>query len=92
MQGNAGNDSLLGEAGNDTLSGDAGDDAINGGDGNDVINGGPGKDDMQGGAGNDRIYARDGEVDHIGCSTGRDRVRADRIDIVSLDCERVSRR
>jgi Ca2+-binding RTX toxin-like protein len=31
------------------------------------ITGGPGKDSLEGFAGVDRIYARDGENDHVGC-------------------------
>jgi hypothetical protein len=34
---------------------------------------------------------RDGELDHIGCGSGRDRVVADRGDDVARDCERVQR-
>jgi hypothetical protein len=37
------------------------------------------------------LVARDGEFDVVGCGPGRDRVVADRGDLVGVDCERVSR-
>lgn len=44
MNGNDGNDVLLGYGGNDTLNGGAGDDILAGGAGNDALNGGAGND------------------------------------------------
>ena len=49
------NDLLDGGTGNDTLSGGLGDDIFNGGDGNDVLNGADGNDSLDGGAGNDTL-------------------------------------
>ncbi|MDX6679603.1 MAG: hypothetical protein QOE31_3655, partial [Solirubrobacteraceae bacterium] len=51
---------------------------------------GPG-DIVAGGDGKDVIKARDGAIDRITCGAGRDRVTADRIDVVARDCERVKR-
>jgi hypothetical protein len=47
---------------------------------------------ISGGTGTDTISVRDGQRDRINCGSGRDRVIADRIDRVSSNCERVSRR
>lgn len=44
LDGDDGNDVLMGGAGNDTLNGDAGNDYLNGGAGNDLLNGGTGND------------------------------------------------
>jgi Ca2+-binding RTX toxin-like protein len=60
------------------------------------LEGGRGGDRIYGGAGRDGIYARDGERDWIVCGSAsdrgeRDRVWADRLDFVSLDCEIVYR-
>ena len=45
---------------------------------------------MIAGRGNDRIFARDGRKDRISCGSGRDRVSADKIDVLT-GCERVTR-
>jgi hypothetical protein len=96
---------LDGGAGNDKLVGGAGDDDIDGGFGDDVIVGGAGRDlvsaDRRNGDcgplwctfpyGNDTIDVRDGQRDSVTCGPGRDSVKADRIDVVSPDCERVRR-
>jgi Ca2+-binding RTX toxin-like protein len=72
--------------------GGPGDDVMVGRYGPDTLTGGPGKDRMSGGAGNDKINARDGERDSVRCGDGsKDRVDADRIDVVARDCERVTR-
>jgi Ca2+-binding RTX toxin-like protein len=60
VNGQAGNDSIVGEAGLaplilSTLNGGVGTDAITGGDGADLITGGDDNDALAGGAGNDRI-------------------------------------
>jgi hypothetical protein len=47
---------------------------------------------LYGGDGNDVIRARDGSFDVVGCGPGRDAVIADRVDLVGVDCERVTRR
>jgi Ca2+-binding RTX toxin-like protein len=63
-----------------------------GGWGSDRISGGRGSDRLFGGPGNDTIDARDRASDVVGCGPGRDGVRADRIDLVGVDCEVVGRR
>lgn len=80
--------------GNDTVSGGAGADSIYGGPDNDSLSGGRGDDFI-----NDGRYRDDGAPtrgdnsrDAIDCGPGRDTVRAERIDAVSNDCERVMRR
>jgi fibronectin-binding autotransporter adhesin len=68
-------------------------DTIFGGRGNDTINPRQGRDRVFAGAGNDTVNAADGVKDTIDCGTGtRDRVTADRIDVVRKSCERVTRR
>jgi uncharacterized repeat protein (TIGR01451 family) len=91
LNGAGGNDLLEGFAGDDTLLGGLGNDRIFGGAGNDHLVGGPGKDVLHGDAGNDTIDARDGQQDKIDCGTGHDTVVADKHDIISRTCEKVSR-
>jgi Ca2+-binding RTX toxin-like protein len=55
MDGNAGNDSLLGGAGNDYILGSAGQDILLGGEDNDILLGGDGNDAVGGDAGNDTL-------------------------------------
>jgi Ca2+-binding RTX toxin-like protein len=86
-----GNDFISGDAGSDIIVGGPGDDTLLGGAGNDVIVGGPGSDRIAGGIGRDTIRTVDGEVDHISCGAGRDRVLADAQDDVAGDCEKVVR-
>ena len=82
VSGGAGNDSIRGEAGNDLLFGGSGNDSINTGEGTDKVSAGPGR---------DKIDAANGRKNRIRCGSGRDEVKADRTDVVSRDCERVSR-
>jgi Ca2+-binding RTX toxin-like protein len=63
-----------------------------GGKGNDDIRGDRGLDRFIGGAGRDTINARDRTRDKISCGSGRDRVTADKVDVVKPDCEKVTRR
>jgi RTX calcium-binding nonapeptide repeat (4 copies) len=105
LAGGGGNDLLKGSLGPDKVDGGGGDDSIDAGYGDDVVTGGPGRDDIaadrRGGAcgpvfcdlpfGNDTVDARDGERDSIMCGVGQDSVQADPIDVVSPDCETVSR-
>ena len=60
--------------------------------GADRITGGRGRDRLFGGEDNDTIDARDGSFDVVGCGPGHDTVVTDRIDLVGVDCERVTRR
>jgi hypothetical protein len=92
LVGTPGPDTLRGFGGDDTILGLAGNDVLDGGSGNDTLVGGPGRDVLIGGPGDDVLLARDGQRDRIRCGPGRDRVIADRIDVVARDCERVVRR
>jgi Ca2+-binding RTX toxin-like protein len=105
IRGAGGNDTLRGSDGAETLDGGPGNDDIDGGMGDDTITGGPGRDniagDRRGGDcgpvwcklpfGNDTIDARDGEIDSVSCGFGEDTVSADANDVVSGDCEHVTR-
>ena len=75
----------------DRLGGSAGSDLVCGLGGDDRITGGTGRDRLLGGDGDDAIDARDRGFDVVGCGSGRDTVRADRVDLVGVDCELVSR-
>ena len=92
LVGTRGPDTLRGLGGGDTIIGLTGNDVLDGGSGNDTLVGGPGRDVLIGGTGNDVLSARDGQPDRIRCGPGRDRVIADRFDVVARDCERVLRR
>jgi Tol biopolymer transport system component len=96
LYGGTGNDRLFGGFGQDDLYGGTGDDVLDGGPSADVLVGGPGRDLIFGGGGGDTIFAVDGRRDTISCGKNgydrRDRVYADRIDIVARDCELVHRR
>jgi Ca2+-binding RTX toxin-like protein len=87
-----GNDLMFGRGGKDSLDGGPGIDVIDGGSGNDTLTGGSGRDKLMGGSGNDVINARDHTADVIKCGGGRDKVVADKTDVVARDCEKVSRR
>ena len=82
-------DTLRGLGGGDTILGLAGDDLLDGGAGNDTLVGGKGHDLLYGRTGNDVLSVRDGVRDRVSCGSGRDRVVADQLDVVSRDCERV---
>ena len=84
----AGRDRVWGGPGIDTIVTGSGRDRIDGGSGNDKLFTRDGRDVVKGGSGNDRIFAAArGRRDRISCGRGRDRVRVDRYDIVSRDCE-----
>jgi Ca2+-binding RTX toxin-like protein len=61
VDGDQGNDTILGGQGADTLNGGEDDDEIDGARGDDVINGGIGNDALYGSAGDDAIVGRDGD-------------------------------
>jgi Ca2+-binding RTX toxin-like protein len=64
---------------------------LDGGDGADYIVGGGAGDEITAGAGADFVNAAvDGVADTVACGSGRDTVRADRLDSVAADCERVT--
>ena len=90
--GNSGNDWIYGLVGRDRIIGGAGHDKLYGERSADRIDGGAGRDGINAGQGDDVVRVRDGEVDRVKCSSGRDVVVADRRDRVQRDCERVSRR
>jgi Ca2+-binding RTX toxin-like protein len=105
IRGAGGNDTLRGSDGAETLDGGPGNDDVDGGMGDDTITGGPGRDNLSGDRrggdcgpvwcklpfGNDTIDARDGEIDSVTCGIGEDTVYADAGDVVSGDCEHVTR-
>ena len=82
-------DTLRGLGGGDTILGLAGEDLLDGGAGNDTLVGGKGRDLLYGRTGDDVLSVRDGVRDRVSCGSGRDRVVADQLDVVSRDCERV---
>lgn len=93
IDGEEGNDVVLGGGGRDTLLGRGLDDTLDGGPRIDTIYAGYGSDVISGGGGNDLIYAdeRDERLDSIDCGPGNDRVilrRGDR----AFNCETIVRR
>jgi Ca2+-binding RTX toxin-like protein len=90
--GNDGNDRIYGLVGRDRINGGAGNDKLYGERSNDRIDGGAGRDGIDAGRGDDLVRIRDGETDRVHCSSGRDKVVADRRDKVERDCEKVYRR
>jgi Ca2+-binding RTX toxin-like protein len=90
-RGVGGNDRLAGNSGDDLLLGGPGKDRLAGNDGNDRLSGGRGRNRVSGGPGNDSLNGANGSVDVLNCGPGRDRVRADRLDILHR-CERVGLR
>ena len=91
LKGGYGPDLIAGGRGNDSLDGGPHTDRIYGEQGRDRIRSGGGRNFLDGGTGGDLIYARNDRRDVISCGSGRDRVQADRTDVVRVDCERISR-
>jgi Ca2+-binding RTX toxin-like protein len=81
----------IGTPGDDVMTGDEGDQAILGGDGQDILDGAGGSDFISGQGGDDTITSRDGTADEVQCGEGNDTVLADQRDVVSADCEAVTR-
>jgi hypothetical protein len=75
VQGNAGNDTLVGGAENDNLVGGGGNDLLDGGAGDDRLDATSGDDKLVGGEGNDRLYGRSGDAILCG-GGGADRIHA----------------
>jgi Ca2+-binding RTX toxin-like protein len=95
LVGTNGPDELRGAWWHDVVRGLGGDD-LRGHKGEDTLVGGPGRDYLFGGRGRDRFSVRDGERDVVVCgrtaaAPGPDKVWADRLDVVSSDCELVYR-
>jgi Ca2+-binding RTX toxin-like protein len=88
-------DTVKGGRGADVVDGAAGADALFGGPGGDFISDGENRrgatDTLDGGPGDDFFWPRNepAGMDIVLCESGRDRVFADRADIISDDCERV---
>jgi Ca2+-binding RTX toxin-like protein len=85
VNGEAGNDSLVGSVSldslsggddNDTLEGNGDNDTLDGGNGNDSLNGGDGNDSLVGGAGNDTLIGGTG-IDTLNGGNGNDNIRSD---------------
>jgi Tol biopolymer transport system component len=91
LWGRRGVDLLVGGPGRDRLRGGRGTDRLLGGQGDDFLDGGRYLDRLDGGEGSDVVLARDGLPDRVRCGPGRDRVVADRRDLVDRDCEVVVR-
>jgi Ca2+-binding RTX toxin-like protein len=86
-----------GGPGKDTLTSWGGSDRLTGGPGDDTLNGQEGNDRLRGGPGNDTLYAaavspksRQGK-DRLDCGPGNDRAYVDKTDVVSKNCEDVTR-
>ena len=79
------------QGGNDTIIGNAGLQIISGQDGNDTIDGGAGNDVLSGRDGDDTMRSRDGFADRVDCGAGTDNATVDTLDVVSANCETVSR-
>jgi RTX calcium-binding nonapeptide repeat (4 copies) len=92
MLGGPGSDVLRTGAPADRIEGGDGNDDLGSGDGADVIDGGLGYDVLRAEGGDDEVRVADGLLDQVECGSGRDRVDADTLDNVAIDCEQVSRR
>jgi hypothetical protein len=92
LLGGPGADVLRTGYGKHEVRGDAGNDDVTTGSGDDVVDGGLGYDVLRSGDGDDEVRAADGLVDRIDCGAGRDRVSADTLDDIAIDCEDVARR
>jgi hypothetical protein len=90
-EGGSGADRLQGGPAGGTLLGEQGNDTLIGGPGTDEIDGGEGADTIQSGAGDDTVASADGVTDDIACGDGIDRVTADQLDRIAIDCEGVTR-
>lgn len=91
IAGDDGDDVLKAGAGNDQVNAGDGDDEVEGGDGDDTLEAGLGVDTVSGGEGADDLRVRDGIPDTVRCGAGTDKVDADTLDEIALDCEDVSR-
>jgi Ca2+-binding RTX toxin-like protein len=92
LVGSRGANELSGGDGDDRVFGGAGSDGLLGERGDDLLVLGPGTDLADGGAGVDRFRSRDKSRDQIRCGSSVDRVKADRRDRTTVDCDKVSKR
>jgi hypothetical protein len=92
LLGGPGSDVLRAGAPADRVEGGDGNDDVGAGGGNDVVDGGLGYDVVRGEDGDDDLRVADGLLDRVECGSGRDRVDADTLDDVAIDCEDVARR
>lgn len=81
LVGTRGNDVLCGKGGADTLKGLGGNDRLVGGAGGDNLIGGGGADSLSGGTGRDTFSTRDGVRDVLSGGGGRDRAHVDAKDV-----------
>lgn len=82
VRGAGGHDCLVGGPGRDNVRGEAGSDRLAGGPGGDRLFGGPGVNAYDAGPGRDFIDAGNAKGELVHCGPGRDRVRADRGDVL----------
>jgi len=89
-------DYLIGKDGNDTMLGSPQGDVISGGKGNNVLRGGGGNDDLfaergkskySAGRGDDFVLSKNGVRERVDCGAGRDKVNADKRDVL-IRCEK----
>ena len=106
ITGTNGDDQIKGTSKAEEIAGLKGDDEITDGLGADTVYGGSGADNLigyggdtsvdhfYGGADRDTIQSRDipAVKDYVDCGSGVDRVYADKADVISSNCERVSMR
>jgi dipeptidyl aminopeptidase/acylaminoacyl peptidase len=93
VKGTAYDDLIVTGTGHDTVDGGAGNDWIETAAGDDRITGGPGHDEIWSGPGTDHELVRDGARDLVHCGDfPRDRVEADKTDVVAGRCRTVQRR
>jgi Ca2+-binding RTX toxin-like protein len=88
-------DYLTGNGGDDELVGSPDGDVLSGGDGRNVLKGRAGNDDLfatgkttyDAGPGDDLVVSRNGRRDRVNCGPGRDKVNADKADLLR-NCEK----
>lgn len=74
INGNSGDDTIIGGSGDDQFNGNAGDDSISGGGGDDKINGNAGDDTIDGGDGDDTLKGNEGD-DELSGGAGNDDIK-----------------
>jgi Ca2+-binding RTX toxin-like protein len=93
VEGDLGEDTLLGTAQRDVLDGVGGNDVIRGRNGDDHVEGGNGKDDVKGENGNDLLDGDDGDPgDSLDCGADDDLAIFNQGDTVFSNCEQIQLR